>query len=168
MANPYSAFYATLTTTLTAELAANYTNIEGRMGIWNPARLLPFERYLVFIAPPTQDLVREVRLQSSKLVNEILKADVYLLVKNYDEGPSDLSIFGDTAPNLGVLQLLKDTKDILRNTDLGGTIERNYREVEGGSSFETGATGGFDSGGHGWVHRARLTYTAMLPAFCHP
>lgn len=165
MANPYTEFSSGLVTVLQAGLSPLYSGIATRKGIWKPRNLLPFDRYLVFVAPVLQDPVREVRVQSTKRVNEILKADIFLLVKNYDE---EQSVYGDTAPNLGVWQLYKDTKDILRNTDLNGLVERNYREVEGGSAFETGASGGFDSGGHGWVHRIRLTYTAYMFSFCHP
>ena len=142
-----------------------YTPLAVNRGVWLPRDLPVFDRYMVWVAPPVIDPVTERRHQSSKLVNYILRADIYLLVKNFDE---DQSVWGDVAPNHGVFQLQQDTREILRNTDLGGLVERTYRETEGGSSFETGVAGGFDTGSREWVHRLRLTYTAQTHPFCHP
>lgn len=142
-----------------------YTDLEVRAGIWNPRTLLPWDRYLIFLAIPTANPSNESRIQSSKLVTETLRTNVVLLVKNYDETNS---VLGDTAPNLGVFQMLKDAKTVLRDTDLDGLVERTYREVEGGTAFETGVSGGFESQAHGWVHRLSFIYTAAMFPFCHP
>jgi hypothetical protein len=164
--NPYTDLSNALVTELTTELTAlSYAPLDVRKGIWKPRALAPFDRYLVFIAPPLSDPWREIRDEGPKLVTFVLRAEIFLLVKNYNE---DQSVYGDTAPDLGVFQLMGDVKTILRNTDLGGLVLRSYRETEGGSSFETGATGGFDTGEHGWVHRSKLVYTARTYPFCHP
>lgn len=161
----YVDFVDATVSVLQTQLLPSYANLETRKGVWDPRRLATFERYLVFVAIPLTDLEREVRVQASKLVNEIVKAEIYLLVKNYDE---DKSLYGKSAPDLGVIKLFDDAKDVLRNTDLGGLLERTYREIEGGTAFESGASGGFDTGKHEWVHRIRFTYTAMMQGFCHP
>lgn len=163
--NPYSDFSVRTQQQLATDLPGlGYTPLEVRKGIWKPVDLLPFERYLVFVAPPTSNPWTERRISTKELAF-LLTAQIFLLVKNYDE---TLSVYGDTPPNLGVFQLLNDVKNVLRATDLGGLVDRTYNETAGGSSFETGAAGGFDSQRHGWVHRAALTYTVQTQAFCFP
>ncbi len=163
--NAYTDFSTRTVEVLKTELPGRgYTDLDVRKGIWNPRTLEPFERYCVFVAPPTVNPWSERRI-STKEVAYILIAEIYLLVKNFDEVAS---LYGDTAPDLGVWQLFSDTKDILRATDLGGLLDRTYNETMGGSRFETGASGGFDTGGWGWVHRAMLAYTAQTTGFCFP
>ena len=165
MANPYSTMTERLVAYLPPALEAlGYTGIEARRGIWKPGTLAPFTRYLVFVAPPISNPWDERRI-ATREVAFLLRAELFLLVKNYNE---DQSVFGDTAPNLGVFQLIKDVKDLLRQTDLSGLVDRTYKETESGSAFEAGAAGGFDSGSHEWVHRAKLVYSAQTHAFCHP
>lgn len=164
--NPYTTLSERLVTELTAGLTtAGYTPLEVNQGVWKPRALPEFDRYAVWVAPPLANPWDEMRVQTGKLVTYVLRAEIYLLVKNYNEAQS---VYGDTAPNLGVFQLIADTKAILRNTDLGGLVERTYRETEGGTTFESAASGGFDTGAHSWVHRARLVYSASMYPFCHP
>lgn len=166
MPNPYTTMTARLRTELQAGLiAAGYVGAEARRGIWNPGTLTPWTRYLVFVAPPTGNPWEERRIITPRQVSFVLRAELFLLVKNYNE---EQSVFGDTAPNFGVFQMIHDVKGLLRNTDLNGLVDRTYRETEGGSAFETGAAVGFDAGTHGWVHRAKLVYTAYTQPFCHP
>ncbi|CAN5608099.1 hypothetical protein BH24ACT15_BH24ACT15_34860 [soil metagenome] len=163
--NAYSTLTHRLTDYLQTELQSlGYAHAEARRGIWKPGALQPFERYLVFVAPATADPWSERRI-STKEVAYVFRSEIFLLVKNYDDVHA---IFGDTAPDLGVFQLMHDVKALLRSTDLGGLLDRTYRETEGGSGFDTGAMTGFDSGTHGWVHRAKLVYVAQTHAFCHP
>lgn len=163
--NDYSTFTARTVTTLQDGLAPlGWTPLEVRRGIWKPRELTPFERYLVYIAPPLTNPWVERRI-STKEMAYVLTAEVYLLVQNFDEVDS---VFGETAPNLGVFQFINDVKGILRDTDLGGLLDRTYNETAGGSRFESGAASGFDTGGHGWVHRAMLTYTVQTTPFCPP
>jgi hypothetical protein len=154
-----------LVTELTTALGLyGYTPLVVLKGIWKPRALAPFTRYAVFVAPPTTDPWTE-RFISSREVVYILRADIFLLVKNYNE---EQSVYGDTAPNLGVFQMIADVKAILRATDLSGLVERTYEETTGGSAFETGAAAGFDTGEYGWVHRAKVTYRAQMHGFCIP
>ena len=165
MPNVYTDFHTQLQQHLNTELVSlNYPLLEVRRGVWNPATLTPFERYLVFLSPPTSNPWDERRI-STKEIAYTLRSDIFLLVKNYNE---ERSVYGDTAPELGVFQLISDVKAILRRTDLGGLLDRTFNETASGSAFETGAAGGFDSGTHGWVHRAKLMYTAQMRPFCHP
>jgi len=163
--NDYTTF-----TERTVEVLAEQLPLRGwdpldvRKGIWKPRTLIPFERYLVFVAPPLDNPWME-RLISTKELAYILTAHVFLLVKNYDE---EQSVYGDTAPALGVFQLINDVKAILRDTDLGRLLDRTHNETAGGSRFESGAADGFDTGGHGWVHRAMVTYTVQTAPFCPP
>ena len=163
--NDYTTF-----TYRTVEVLAEQLPLRGwepldvRKGIWKPRTLTPFERYLVYVAPPLDNPWMERRISTKELAY-ILTANVFLLVKNYDE---EQSVYGDTAPALGVFQLINDVKAILRDTDLGRFLDRTYNETAGGSRFESGAADGFDTGGHGWVHRAMVTYTVQTAPFCPP
>jgi len=163
--NPYTTMTYRLQQYLLTELQAmGYEDAEVRRGVWNPGALAPFHRYLVFIAPPATNPWDERRF-TAREITYVLRAELFLLVKNYNE---EHSVYGDTAPDLGVFQMIHDVKALLRDTDLDGLIERTFNETTGGSAFEAGASGGFDSGTHGWVHRARLVYTGQTHAFCHP
>lgn len=163
--NDYTTFSErTVETLATALPPVGWEPLDVRKGIWKPRNLAPFDRYLAFVAPPLSNPWVERRI-STKEVAYILTAHVFLLVKNYNEVAS---VYGDTAPELGVFQFISDVKDILRDTDLGGLLDRTYNETAGGTMFESGATDGFDTGGHGWVHRAMLTYTVQTVPFCPP
>jgi len=97
-----------------------------------------------------------------------LRADLWLLVKNWHETDS---LFGTAAPDLGLMQLLWDVKELLRLSDLDGLIDRGnktYDEPAGPVSFESSAVQAFDSGEKAFIHRVRLVYTARLNPFCHP
>lgn len=161
--NVYTDFSNATVTALASGLAPlGWTPLEVRKGIWNPRVLLEFDRYLVFVAPPSSNPWSE-RVIASREIAYTLTAQVYLLVKNYNE---DQSVYGDTAPNLGVFQLISDVKAVLRGTELGGLIDRTYRETSGGSGFDVGAGAGFSSGDHAFVNRAVLTYTVQAKGFC--
>jgi hypothetical protein len=163
--NDYTTFTVRTVETLAAMLPTyGWVPLDVRKGIWKPRTLLPFERYLAYVAPPLDNPWVERRI-STKEMAYILTAHVFLLVKNYDE---EQSIYGTAAPGLGVFQFINDVKVTLRDTNLGGLLDRTFNETAGGSRFESGASDGFDTGGHGWVHRAMLTYTVQTAPFCPP
>jgi hypothetical protein len=163
--NDYTTFSERTVATLAEALPPlGWDPLDVRKGIWKPRNLAPFDRYLVYVAPPLDNPWTERRL-STKEMAYILTAHVFLLVKNYNE---EQSIYGDEAPALGVFQFISDVKGVLRDTDLGGFLDRTYNETVGGTRFESGAADGFDTGGHGWVHRAMLTYTVQTAPFCPP
>lgn len=162
--NPYSDFTARLVAHLSASLPPlGWTPLDVRKGIWKPGAMEAFERYLVHVAPPLSNPWEEFRFTTKQLAYR-MTADIFLLVKNYDE---DKSVYGDTAPQKGVFQMIGDVKDVLRGEDLGGLVDLKHDELIGPVTFESGAATGFDTGSHGWVHRARLTYRAMMQPFCH-
>lgn len=165
--NDYTTFTNRTVETLATMLPlSGWEPLDVRKGIWKPRNLKPFERYLAYVAPPLDNPWVERRI-STKEVAYILTANIYLLVQSYDDG-EEQSVYGDTAPELGVFQFISDVKAILRGTDLGGLLDRTHNETAGGTRFESGAADGFDTGGHGWVHRAMLTYTVQTAPFCPP
>lgn len=164
-ANVYSQMVEALQPYLTTGLGAlGYSPLVVQFGVWKPRALPAFERYLVHIAPPLNDVWTERRI-STKEVQYVLRADVYLLVKNYSE---EMSLLGADAPDLGVFQLIADVKDLLRATNLGGLLSRTYDETVGNVAFDSGAAQGFETGPRSWVHRARVPYTAETEPFCWP
>lgn len=161
--NVYTNFSTATVAALTSGLTAlGWTPLAVRKGVWAPRTLLEFDRYLVFVAPPSSNPWSE-RVIASREIAYTLTAQIYLLVKNYNE---EQSVYGDTAPNLGVFQMISDVKAVLRDTDLGGLIDRTYRETSGGSGFDAGAGSGFSTGDHAFVNRAVLTYTVQAKGFC--
>lgn len=163
--NVYTDMTEALVSELTTGLAGlSYAPLTVRSGVWRPRTLPEFDKFLVHIAPPLSNVWTERRI-STKEVQYVLRADIYLLVKNYGE---ELSVFGDTAPDLGVFQFVSDVKNLLRATDLSGLLSRTYRETEGDVAFDGGAADGFETGPRSWVHRARVPYTAECEPFCYP
>lgn len=163
--NVYTQMTARLVEYLTTGLAAlSYAPLTVQSGVWKPRTLPEFDKFLVQVAPPTNNVWTERRI-SVKEVQYVLRADVFLLVKNYGE---ELSLYGDTAPDLGLFQLVSDVKDLLRATDLDGLLSRTYDETTGEVAFESGAASGFETGPRTWVHRARVPYTAQTEPFCFP
>lgn len=161
--NDYTTMTTGLVSLLTTELGTlSYTPLVVQRRIWKPRDLPTFDRYMVIVAPPITNPWTERQIATREFAY-ILTADIFLLVKNYNE---EQSVFGDTAPNLGVFQMIADVKAILRATDLNGLVDRTFTETVGGSAFETGASGGMDTGEFAWVHRAKLQYTAQMHAFC--
>jgi hypothetical protein len=158
--------YTQLTTQVVSELTTGlaslgYAPLSVLQGVWKPQALPEFDKYLVYVAPPLNNVWTERRI-STKEVQYVLRADIYLLVKNFSE---ELSVYGDTAPSLGLFQLISDVKDLLRGTNLNGMLSRTYDETTGDVSLHSA---GFDTGPRSWVHRARVPYTAETEPFCFP
>ena len=158
-----------MTQALVAELrdglpSFGYTPLTVLAGTWKPNALPAFDRYCVWVAPPTMNVWTERRI-TAREIQYLLRADIFLLVQNFSE---EDSLYGTTAPSLGLFQMIADVKDLLRLTDLGGLLSRTYTETAGDVLFHTGAASGFDTGPRSWVHRARVPYVAETEPFCPP
>jgi len=163
--NVYTQLTEALVPYLHGGLAAlHYDPLVVTAGVWKPRALPEFDRYYVQVAPPLSGLWTERRI-SIKETQYVLRADVFLLVKNYGEAQS---LYGETEPDLGLFQLISDVKDLLRTTDLGGLVSLTGNETAGDTTFEAGAASGFETGPRTWVHRARVPYTASMEPFCPP
>lgn len=162
MPNPYTDTANRLEVELQTATSA-YTAMLVDARFFDPGKLPDFDRYLIIISPPQNDAWSE-DIIGVRHFQYKFNVDLYLLVKNFDD---TLSIFGDTAPDQGLLQLIYDVKSYLRTTDLNGLLDRTYSEPAGPLSIEYSATAGFDSGEHAFVRRARLRYTARMKPFCH-
>ena len=65
--NVYTDLTLRLETTLSEELALlSWDPLVVRHGIWKPRELKPFERYLVFVAPPTTNPWTEERFRQEQ------------------------------------------------------------------------------------------------------
>lgn len=164
-ANEYSQMVEGLVEVLST-LVADYTALDVRAKLFKPNDLPEFTRYLIIVSPPAAPWGE--RRIGIPLIQYEMKADLYLLVKNFDESKS---LFGTVAGELGLFQLIGDVKTLLRLSDLGGLIDKGnktYDEPAGPLNFEGSAVPAFDSDEKAFVHRARLVYTARLNPFCHP
>lgn len=161
--NDYATMTARLKTELAAGLAAAYAPISVERKLFKPNDLADFTRYAVVIAPNGNPW--EERVIGVRQVQYLFRADLWLLVKNWHE---EDSIYGTTAPDLGLLQLIWDVKELLRLSDLSGLLDKTYDEPAGPLAMEAGALAAFDSGEKAFIHRARLVYTARMRPFCHP
>lgn len=162
--NAYSQLTAALETLLTNGLTGlGYSPLQVYTGVWKQRAIPEFGKYYVQIAPPTSNVWTERRI-SIREIQHVLRVDVFLLVKNFSEWPA---LYGETGPDLGLFQLVSDTKDLLRVATFDGfTLTLN--ELVGDTTFETGAATGFETGPRTWVHRARVPYTAFTEPFCPP
>jgi len=77
--------------------ALGYTPLVTASGVWKPRALPVFEKFYVQVAPPLSNLWTERRI-SVKEKQYVLRANIFLLVKNYDQ---ELSLLGDeTTPRI--------------------------------------------------------------------
>jgi len=166
MANDYSTMTTRLVSELAAGLVASYPAIAVVGKLFKPNDLADFTRYCIVVSPNAQPW--EERRTGVPQIQYILRADLWLLVKNFDEAAS---LYGTTAGSLGLFELINDVKVLLRLTGLSGLIgpgNKTYDEPAGPLNFEGNAVSAFDSGEKAFIHRARLVYTARLNPFCHP
>lgn len=169
-ANQYSTFINQLATEL-ATLSSSYTGLEVFKMDFRPTNLPDFDRYGIVISPSARPW--EEKVKAVRNIQYIFRADIYLLVKNFSETDS---LFGTTAPDLGLFQMVEDVKSLLRLSDLSGLLDKTYAEPAGDPNqggggpveFETSAAAGFDSGGHAHVRRAKLPFVGRMIPFCHP
>ncbi len=164
--NQYTAVVNGLVTAL-ATLASSYPALVVRAKLFKPNDLPDFDRYLIVVSPNGQPW--DERRIGIPLIQYVMKVDLFLLVKNFDDTKSLFE--AAAAGELGLFQLIDDVKTLLRLSDLGGLIDagnKTYDEPAGPLNFEGSAAVGFDSNEKAFVHRARLVYTARLNPFCHP
>lgn len=167
--NVVSAITTQMVTELSA-LSSTYASIMVQRGLFRPASLPAFQRYAIIVAPTARPW-EEHRVAIAS-IQYIVRVDLFLLVKNWDQ--SDDPLFGTTAGALGIFELVNDVKTLLRNSNLAGLLDKTYDEP-GGDSAAQGAGGtefqdtiqGFDSGEHPFVHRARIPFLARTEPFCH-
>lgn len=163
-ANEYSQMVSEIETKLLYELPAlGYSSLVTTKRVFKPNDLPAFPRWCVVLSPPR--LPWDELNQSVATYSYVFRLDLVLLVKNWDETNS---LFGTTAPDLGLFQLVNDVKDALRRADLGGLISRslkNYKETSSPVEFET-FTGGFGSESHEFVHRALVKFVAEMKPVC--
>lgn len=169
-ANEYSTMITRLVSELGSGLAASYAALTVQAGLFRPASFPEFTRYAVIVSPTARPW--DEHRHSVGAIQYIFRADLTALVKNWDA--SSDSLFGTTAGALGVFELAKDIKELLRVSDLSGLLDKTYDEP-GGDSRRLGPGGmefedliqGFDSGEHAFVHRIRIPYLARTRSFCH-
>jgi hypothetical protein len=165
--------YTTMIATLASELAALSTDYAGLVVspmVFRQAAIPTFARYSIVIAPATRPW--DEKRVGIRLVQYIFRADLYLLCKSWDP---EKSLFGTATGEKGIFELIKDVKDLLRMSTLGGLLDKTYDEPggdamqlgAGGVEFEEVAAGGFDSAEHTFIHRAKILYQGRMHPFCH-
>lgn len=170
MSNVVSSVSAQLVTELSA-LTTSYAGLTVQRSLFRPAQLPVLGRYAIIVTPNPR--VIEERRDAIATVQYLLRFDLYLLVKNWDE--SGDSLWGTTAGSLGLFELIDDVKDLIRSSDLNGQLDKTYDEP-GGDSNAQGAgpvefqdtIQGFDSAEHAFVQRARIPLLLRTIRFCHP
>lgn len=173
MANDYTTMTTRLVSELSSGLAASYSGVVVEARHWDPRKLPAFTRYAIIVAPD-QTPVEERRLAVNK-VQYILRAQLYVLVKNWDESTfPEPALYGTTAGSLGLFELVKDVKDLLRASDLSGLLDKTYDEAAGDSRSPGQGAGpvgygvpGFAADEHQMTYPARVPYIARTIPFCH-
>lgn len=169
-ANEYSAVTAQLVTELSA--ISGYSSVVVSRRIFRPSGLPAFPRYCIIVSPAPRPW-DEQRLGAGKIGN-IFRIDLYLLVRRWEE--SDHPLFGTSAGNLGLFQMIEDVKVMLRLSTLGGLLDKTYDEPggdsaalgAGGIEFQEIASPGFENDEFQFVHVAKVPYKARTVPFCHP
>jgi hypothetical protein len=165
MSNPVTDVANALVTELST-LISRYSGLVVQKMVWNPGKLPAFTQYCIIVAPGSEPWAE--RTLSVRTFQYKVRFELYLLIKNYDEVNS---VFGDTAPNLGIFELVNDVKNLLRISRLGGILAggfKSYEEPAGPLAFEYAASMGFDTSEHSHVRRARLHYEAMAKEISQP
>jgi hypothetical protein len=161
--NEYSLITDRLRTELLAGLAALYAGLVVERRVFKANALPTFDRYAIIISP--NGVPWEERVVSVRTTQFIYKADLYLLVKAFNE---ELSLFGTSAPDRGIFEFLKDTKALVRGTNLSGLLDKTYEEPATPSQFEWSAANAFESGEKTFIHRIRQVVTVRTTPTCHP
>lgn len=163
MPNDYTTLASSLVTKLLADLGPTYVpNLKVEKRVFDPAKCPDFDKYCIIVSPPQANPWEE-RVVAVRQFQFIFRADLYLLVKNFNEVDS---VFGVTAPDFGIFQMVNDVKVLLRGHDFSDFLDATYSEPAGPLSIEYAATSGFDSGEHPFIRRAKLGYTARTKPFC--
>lgn len=174
MANDYTTMTVRLVTELAAGLASAYANLVVEPRHWDPRKLPAFARYAIVVSPDRQPIA-ERRLAVNK-VQEVMRAQVYVLVKNWDEtAMPEPALFGTVDGDLGLFEMVKDVKNLLRASDLSGLLDKMYDEAAGDAQSPGQGAGpveyqpvGFAAEEHQMAYVARVPYLARIQPFCHP
>lgn len=161
--NEYSLFTDRLKTELLAGLAALYAGLVVERRVFKANDLPAFTRYCIVVSP--NGIPWEERVVSVRTTQYIYRADLYLLVKAFNE---ELSLFGTAAPDRGIFEFLKDTKALVRGTTLSGLLDKTYEEPAAPTQFEWSAVNAFESGEKTFIHRLRQVVTVRTNPVCHP
>ena len=169
--NDYSLISTQLVSELQSELTPYYDDLLVQRSLFRPAKLPSFTRYAIIVTPSGRpwDEYRHALLA----VQFLFRFELHLMVKNWTESTDD-PLFGVTPGSLGLFQLIQDTKDLLRLSDLNGLLDKTYDEP-GGDARKYGGGGvefqdlvpGFDSAEYPHVMRARMPYLVRSRSFCH-
>lgn len=167
-ANPYSVLSDRLVARLRAGLTT-YANLVVERRQFRPDNLPTFTRYCIIVSP-TEAPWAEQRT-AVREVQDLLRLNIYVLVTNFDD---TLAVFGTTAPNLGLFELVKDIKEVLRTETFDGLLDKTYDEAGGDPRtgggpihYGTMAVAGFDAGEHSFIYRARIPYLGRIQPHCH-
>jgi hypothetical protein len=173
-ANSYSLICAALAAELLTDLAPSYSGLVVSKRHFKPDNLPEnFTRYAIIVSPGGRPW--DERRTAVREIQYIFRADLFLLVQNFDP---DLSLFGtglSEADPRGLFQMVSDVKDALRLSTLGGILDKTYDEPGGdpskngggGVEFQSLASPAFDTGNYPIVHRARIPFVARTMPFCH-
>jgi hypothetical protein len=174
MANDYSTLTERLVTELSSALGGSYGGLVVERRNWDPARLPDFSRYAIIVSPD-QRPVTERRIAVPQ-IQYLMRVHLYLLVRNWEDSFPEPALWGTTAGSLGLFELVKDVKDLLRLSNLGGLLDKTYDEAagdaqspgQGGGSVEYGTLiPGFTASEYALLYPARIPYLARINPFCH-
>ena len=168
--------YVTVTMRLVEELRtiAGYSGLIVEARNWAPGRLPDFARYAIVVSPDLRPI--DERRLGINLIQYVLRASIFVLVKNWADVIPEPALYGTTPGSLGLFELVKDVKDLLRMSDLGGLLDKTYDEAagdarspgQGGGSVEYGTLiPGFTSAEYALLYPARIPYVARTKPFCH-
>lgn len=169
--NQYSTLTEKLVTKLLAQLAAGYSGLVVERKHFKPDALpAAFDRYGIIISPNARPW--DERRTAIREVQYLYRVDIFCLVRNYHETNS---LFGTTAPDLGLFQLVKDVKDYLRTATLDDLLDKTYDEPGGdaraqgggGLDFQEAASPGLSAGNYPMVHRMKIPFVGRTAPFCH-
>lgn len=173
MANDYVTLTTRLVTALSSGLAGSYAGLVVEPRNWDPRKLPAFTRYAIIVSPDSSPW--EERRLAVNQIQQILRAQLYLLVKNWDETTiPEPALYGTTVGALGLFEFIKDVKDLLRATDLSGLLDKTYDEAAGDARSPGQGAGpvgfgvpGFSAEEHMMVYPARVPYIARTKPACH-
>jgi hypothetical protein len=174
MANDYATLTERLVTELSSALAGTYGGLVVERRNWDPARLPAFDRYAIIVSPDQRPVTERRTAVAS--IQYLLRAHLYMLVRNWEDTFPEPALWGTTAGELGLFELVKDVKDHLRLSDLGGLLDKTYDEAagdaqspgQGGGSVEYGTLiPGFTASEYALLYPARIPYLARTKSFCH-
>jgi hypothetical protein len=156
-------------TLIATRLVSALTGLTGYSGlvvakqVFKPDRLpAGFSRYGVVVSPHPRPWSE--RRTAIREVQYTYRFVLYLLVANFDD---TLAVFGESAPDKGVFEMVSDVKALLRTHTLSGLLDKTYDEIGGDVEFGSLATPAFDSGSAVVIHRATMTFEGRTSPFCH-